>query len=176
MQAAADAVPVPDQAAAPGPLRAWLVQRADFTESRVQGIMDVLDAQHVDTVADLVEFTKLASFETALPELTRVKIVAALSDVDEPDAGPPAKKAKQATPRPPKPSDAALAAFYEKVRSCEAEVRKATALHWSSKELDENDATVLAYLIAEVMASWPPRGRRRRGPSTAHHGGISPRA
>ena len=163
-----DAAPVPGQAAAPGPLRTWLVRRAGFTESRVQDIMDALDAQHVDTVADLVEFKKLASFQTALPELTRVKIVAALSDdasavptpsttekhgTPEPDAGPPAKKAKQATPRPPKPSDAALAAFYKKVGSCEAKVREATQLDWCYKELRDNDATVIAYLIAEAMAS-----------------------
>ena len=66
------------------PLRNWLTQNASFAESRVQNIVDVLDKESVDSVADLAAFSKLSSFEKALPELARVKITAALAAVEPP--------------------------------------------------------------------------------------------
>mmetsp|Transcript_32929 Transcript_32929/g.74470 ORF Transcript_32929/g.74470 Transcript_32929/m.74470 type:complete len:247 (-) Transcript_32929:146-886(-) len=52
-----------------------------------------------------------------------------------------------------KPSKAALAAFYHKVGSSEAKVRVATRLAWHCAGLNNDDAKVVTYLIAEVMAS-----------------------
>ena len=51
------------------------------------------------------------------------------------------------------PSNEALAAFFRKVRTSQVQVRTATKIDWSLKNLIPDDAKVIAHLLTEVMAS-----------------------
>ena len=77
-------------------LRDWLLSSADISLKRVDGLLELLDDNDVDTVKDLAQLATMACFDTILKPLTASKIREALASREEsmssPVRDPPAER------------------------------------------------------------------------------------
>ena len=60
-------------------LREWLLLSADIHEKRVDGLLELLDDNEVDTVKDLARWATMACFDACLKPVTAGKIRDALA-------------------------------------------------------------------------------------------------
>ena len=79
---------VPYQPPAALGLRDWLIQSASIATHRVDKVLNTLDEQEVDTVNDLLIFSKMPAFATSFAEVTCEKIRQALANHATPPAAP----------------------------------------------------------------------------------------